>query len=104
MTSYPTEDNHHHWWLTPSKQWRILHAIPGAAVDPDDEDAVDSLRIEGITATAACGVTTRWSWPGVFSRLGKPRCAHCCRALGIPRGDGTPANDTSRKQREEAAS
>ena len=102
MTSYPTERNHGMWWLTPWKRWNRLHAIPREAIDPGDEEALEDLRAEGITTKAACGITTRWAWPGLFSRLGKDRCAHCCRALGIPVGYGTPGNETSRKEREEA--
>jgi hypothetical protein len=78
-----------------------LHAVPADAVDADDDDALEEFSSEGVEATAACGLTTRWAWPGVFSRLGKPRCMHCCRALGIPPGDGTPANGKAREARTE---
>jgi len=30
--------------------------------------------------------------PGIFSRMGAPRCKACCRALGLPEGDGAPYN------------
>lgn len=103
MTSYPTEANESHWWLTTWKGWDRLHAVPREAVDPDDEDALEDLRIEGVVTTARCGMTTRMAWPGIFSRLGKPRCAYCCRALGIPTGNGTPGNEKHRLEREASA-
>ena len=101
MTSFPTEANHHVWRVTTWKCWDRLHAVPKEALDPDDEDALDAFRSYGATMTARCGVTTLMAWPGIFSRIGKDRCAHCCRALGIPRGHGTPGNEAARKEREE---
>lgn len=101
MTAFPSPANHGRWWVTTWAGWNRLHAIPRDAVDPDDEDALEEFSSEGVTATAACGVSTRWAWPGVSSRLGRPRCKHCCRALGIAAGNGTPANEEARKQRME---
>jgi len=103
VTSYPIEDNLGHWWLTTSKGWNRLHAIPAEVIPMDDEDAVEDLRSGGVTTTARCGVTTRYSWPGVFTRLGCDRCAHCCRVLGIPAGHGTPGNEKARLEREGAS-
>jgi hypothetical protein len=31
--------------------------------------------------------------PGIFSRMGAPRCKRCCKAVGIPAGNGAPYND-----------
>ncbi|MGW3144868.1 hypothetical protein ACWDG1_09335 [Streptomyces sp. NPDC001177] len=91
MTSHPTVDNHHHWWLT-TGQWRRLHAIPGDAITPDQmRAAIDDA--EHVQAASACGLERPWDMPGIASRLGLPRCPHCCRALGIPPGNGTPANE-----------
>lgn len=103
VTSYPTADNLGMWWLTSWKGWDRLHAVPREALDPDDEDALEDLRVEGLETTARCGITTLMAWPGVFSRLGMTRCAHCCRRLGIPTGNGTPGNEKHRREREEAA-
>lgn len=44
---------------------------------------------------SACGVRTWYAVPGLLSRLGLERCAHCCDRLGIPRGTGSPKNDPS---------
>ena len=100
MTSLPTVDNLGHWWLTTAASWNRLHAVPREAVDPDDEDALEQLRATELTLTARCGVETVWAWPGIFSRLGRARCAHCCRVLGIPTGRGTPGNEAAREREE----
>lgn len=76
------------WMVT--GDWNRLHYVPGY-VNTDEwwDEATDG----GIEGTSACGRRAVWSVPGVLSRLGRERCAHCCRALGIPRGDGCPQND-----------
>lgn len=92
MSSFPIEENAFHWWLC-TGHWDRLHAIPKAAFDPNDEDAVDALTdYPGPEARAVCGHEGGWQMPGVFTRIGAPRCAHCCDQLGIPRGEGTPNN------------
>jgi hypothetical protein len=40
-----------------------------------------------------CGYEGHLAYPGVASRLTLPRCAWCCRRIGIPRGVGHPKND-----------
>jgi hypothetical protein len=30
--------------------------------------------------------------PGFLSRMALPRCAHCCRIVGVKRGKGAPFN------------
>lgn len=93
MSSFPTEKNHHHWWLVTGTRWNRLHALPEALWDRWDDEQVDLLcDYPGPTATALCGYEGPWQMPGVFTRIGAPRCAHCCRKLGIERGDGTPNN------------
>jgi hypothetical protein len=97
VTSHPTEANCHSWWLCCGK-WRVLHAIPGGAIS--DEQMRDSIDVnEAIPARAACGLRRGWRMPGIMSRLGRPRCAACCRALGNPQGCGTPANEAARLER-----
>ena len=109
MTSYPTDANARHWWLTTVPRWKRLHAVPGDALDRDDEDAVEALcaaldpcgEDEGPlwpVLTAACGWAGEMTMPGVFSRLAMDRCAHCCRKLGIKPGRGTPANEAQREK------
>ena len=44
------------------------------------------------TGVAACGRGLDFHIPGIFSRMGRPRCKDCCRRLGIQPGDGAPFN------------
>lgn len=98
MTSYPVAANHGVWWLTTVASWSHLHAIPRAVLDPDDEDTVEALcGGPWPVRKALCGCTAEWTMPGMFSRMGLPRCGHCCRKLGVAVGEGVPANETSRK-------
>ena len=45
---------------------------------------------DGVTS---CGRKTFLMIPGIFSRMGLPRCKRCCAALGYPQGTGSPKND-----------
>lgn len=65
-----------------------LHA-PSAAANAEFVDW-DGDIVDGETA---CGIRGRLTIPGVFSRLGCPRCGVCCERLGYPVGDGSPKND-----------
>ena len=58
-----------------------------------DEWEMDGLIPIGIQGTTACGLSGRLSMPGIFSRIGAPRCKKCCRKVGIPDGNGAPYND-----------
>lgn len=51
-------------------------------------------------ADAACGKEGPFYIPGIFSRMGAPRCKRCCKAVGIPAGDGAPVNDKSLSEEE----
>jgi len=39
-----------------------------------------------------CGKEGHLRMPGIFSRMGAPRCAACSVALGLPQGNGAPYN------------
>lgn len=68
-----------------------LHFVPKADTQGDFfDDATHSSA--DTTANAICGLRCDWMAPGVFSRMGMPRCQRCCKALGIPRGSGCPLN------------
>ena len=71
-------------WIVTGR-WDKLHA-PVAWDDPDYEAQVDDAR-------TACGLRGWFSIPGLFTRRGAPRCAHCCRITGFPPGKGSPKND-----------
>ena len=81
-------------WLT-GRTWGRLHYFAGIG---DAEWAVwweadsDPGYLHN-ALTAACGRTVLTTLPGIFSRMGMPRCSGCCRALGIPDGNGAPLND-----------
>lgn len=101
MTAYPIEENAHCWWLTTRKKYNRLHAVPGDAITGENlRDAID--WIEPLIRKAACGQTLDLTYAGMFSRFNLPRCAHCCRALGIPAGPGTPCNENDRREQEES--
>jgi hypothetical protein len=83
-TALPIPDDHwrSRWLVLPS--WGRLHRV--SDIEWDDEYMI------GGTGTTLCGRTGYLTMPGVFSRLGKPRCARCCRLAGVPEGDGAPFN------------
>jgi hypothetical protein len=58
----------------------------------DDWDA-DELTPRGIQGTTACGRSGRLGMPGLFSRMGAPRCKQCCGRVGVLEGRGVPYND-----------
>ena len=80
-----------------------LHVV--ARLDPSDEKLPPDLESElaeewakdwsYTTARTLCGKEATVTRPGVFSRLGMPRCVRCCKLLGIPDGNGHPRNDKS---------
>ena len=84
----PLSDYHWHsrWLVLPS--WRVLHRVSDDMVWEGDD--ADDMR-QG-TGTTMCGRKGFLTMPGIFSRMGLARCAHCCRLTGVPRGDGAPFN------------
>ena len=70
-----------------SRGGRMLHHL--AVADWDDAE-----RNWGANhGTASCGLQSMFWIPGIFSRMGAPRCKRCCRATGLPQGKGSPKND-----------
>ena len=80
----PKDRWHSRWLVLPS--WERLHRV--AAIEWDDDDMIGGGGV-GVTV---CGRKGRLVIPGIFSRMGMPRCAHCCKGTGVPRGDGAPVN------------
>jgi hypothetical protein len=72
------------WLVLPSG--RRLHRVAYLA-RPED-----LLEGETVGGTVMCGLVGPLQVPGAFSRMGLPRCARCCRAVGIPQGKGAPFN------------
>ena len=79
----PDERWHSRWLVLES--WRVLHRI--SAIEPVEPE--DMINGPGV---AVCGARGHFMVPGLLSRMGRPRCRHCCRLLGIPAGDGAPYN------------
>jgi len=66
--------------------WQRLHHAVELIADPHEWCYRD--------VRTACGVTVdRAHVPGIFTRMGTDRCAHCCDRAGFPRGIGSPKND-----------
>lgn len=74
-------------WLI-LEQGEVLHRVARLDVDPTEwrEEITDGPGL------AVCGQEGAFGIPGIFSRMGTKRCTRCCRALGIPNGDGAPGN------------
>ncbi|MFI6883391.1 hypothetical protein [Streptosporangium canum] len=97
MTCYPIPENHGMWWLTTSPGWRRLHAVPGDTLTVEEHRNQVDYAEPNIRA-AACGRELPFVYPGMFSRFSMPRCAHCCRALNIAQGRGSPVNEAAEKR------
>lgn len=71
--------------------WDVLHRISSiTSLDPGEPEEGDSVRWgEGVSV---CGIEGEFEMPGLFSRMGRPRCTACCDLLGVPHGDGAPYN------------
>lgn len=81
-------------WLQ-SRSGIVLHHIHGVDLDTWNEwweqESVPGYKHPEVVA--ACGRRFAASLPGIFSRMGAPRCRGCCTRLGLPQGDGAPVND-----------
>jgi hypothetical protein len=77
-------------WLVAANSWEVLHYVEGVT----DETWLEWWDDEALThkRTAACGRTMVMDLPGVFARMGRPRCRQCCKRLGIDFGGGAPCN------------
>jgi hypothetical protein len=67
-----------------------------------DVDAVRVVNDAGMHQETGlvCGEVTAGVYlPGWLSRMGAPRCAGCCEALGYPAGVGAPRNDDGCRER-----
>lgn len=78
---------HHRWQQFYKSRRAVLHRV--AAVERRND-----LWCE-ITGTTVCGRRGEMHMPGIFSRMGAPRCKRCCALLGVRPGEGAPYNDKS---------
>lgn len=83
-------------WLIPdhgARQRDRLHHATLPAELAECDDLVEGL-VDRQAVTTTCGrVMTNLTVPGIFTRQLARRCAACCRALGYPKGIGSPKND-----------
>ena len=84
------------WVYTATEGGKRLHHL-ATIKNPDTVDA--EWQADGVST---CGLRKRWVIPGVLSRMGMSRCAHCCARLGWPRGIGSPKNDDALRPLPEA--
>lgn len=82
---YPPE------WVQVGEYGYVLHRVSTPGVF-DDDMAVRTWR----GGSVLCREGVDYSHPGVFSRLGAPRCRRCCRLGGYAYGSGTPQNEAAR--------
>lgn len=75
------------WVVT--QTYKTLHCV--RELDDAPQFVLDAMG-SGITQ---CGVRTWLYIPGIFTRMGAPRCKRCCQAVGFPQGTGSPKNDPS---------
>lgn len=77
-------------WLVTTHGGVLHHA---EITDPDDlAEIADGGTVEDVRLT--CGRRAKSvTIPGVFTRMGAPRCQRCCDRLGYPHGIGSPKND-----------
>lgn len=80
----PDEHWRSRWLVLPS--WNRLHRVSEITWEGDEDEM---NRGYGVTL---CGRKGYLVMPGILSRMGGQRCAHCCRLAGVPRGDGAPFN------------
>lgn len=74
------------------KRWMQIRGIKLHRVYAIDWADSDEIGGDGVTA---CGLMDELHMPGLFSRMGAPRCGVCCFAAGVPKGDGAPFNQGS---------
>ncbi len=78
-------------WLYGGDANRLHHAT---LTDEQYAEWADESQLEDETITLTCGMRFFWpSVPGLLSRMGMERCAHCCDRIGYHHGKGSPKND-----------
>lgn len=77
-------------WLV-TKSWNRLHFADLS--DAQVAEMEENCLLYG-SVTLSCGRTAAMvSIPGIFTRMGAPRCIRCCQVRGYPLGNGSPKND-----------
>lgn len=84
----------HAWKYLPEQRdpANLLHRVAIVhGPSPDWGDSLEMLTVD-LIGTTCCGELAVLSMPGMFDRMGAPRCEVCCDAVGVPYGDGIPGN------------
>lgn len=77
-----------HWLVTATGTYFHHAALP-----PDDLlDLVDDGALYNVKFDCGRRAPVAYT-PGVLERQSTPRCPRCCKATGLPKGNGTPHND-----------
>lgn len=74
------------WMVIRGSRWDHLHRVAEVVHD------LNPVHV-GVYGRTVCGLWATLLMPGFGSRMGCPRCAHCCDRLGLARGDGVPYNE-----------
>lgn len=81
-------------WCYTARATRLHHA--SLTVEQYEDLGEWAHLIDDGAVRTACGRILMWpSIPGIFSRMGMPRCTRCCTRLGYPQGVGSPKNDSA---------
>lgn len=72
-------------WLQSPRRSGALHRVAEVVWEDADEMIAGDV-------VAVCGKRGRMVMPGIFSRMGAPRCSRCSARLKLPRGNGAPRN------------
>jgi hypothetical protein len=86
-------------WLV-TRRNRFLHAVRDSEWTGAHRADMAADWVVTTPVRLACGQVARSVMiPGVFSRMGLPRCRGCCRALGYAEGPGSPKNASGLRKR-----
>ena len=78
------------WVVLPG--WRRLHRV--SLLDLNQFRNDKRIPAQGGKGVTVCGRKGLLIMPGILSRIGLPRCHHCCRITHVPDGLGNPYNNS----------
>lgn len=88
-----TDQTTREWPLLAAWDWVVLPTYERLhhLASLDDPDETERYWVG--TGRTSCNRRGLLAIPGIFSRMGLPRCQTCCRRAGFPQGTGSPKND-----------
>lgn len=93
-------------WVYGWPSFNVLHRLAEMTACSDHSASSWGFTSRACTGIAACGYVPAategggftpeglFFMPGIVSRMGLRRCAKCCDKVGVPRGRGTPWNQS----------